>query len=581
MLIAQAADALCLYSGTCSSRYYGKVSQDGFGIRSRTLDSETGDPVEVLTFAPVLARAPEFGDAVAERVIRLARVRHALYARTRRVDRSSEHALRLVADHVAGWRLDHVLTVMERERWTLDIGAVITLLRQLIPAVALFSRHQREATIGTIGPERLILTPQGRLVVAEYVLAPGLEKLQFPRERLWREFRVALPHDASAGRIPPSADVVGIGVVAISLLLGRRLRDDEYLVALGDLAESLTETSAGSTRPLSDTFRAWLARALQFEPEESYQSPHEAQVAFEEMLARERSYLATSNQLDRFIATFEQTAGAPSMPGRNDDHPAAEDEPAMVATLTAIAQAPPSARKSSGVRLAAAVATPPVPVAAPAPVAGPPPGTLDAFALDDGGAPDGADPEAPSGADEPDAVHLPEARGIRRFALPALAALAIIQAGAIVWLATADRPSTSGELSIQSRPVAARVTIDGEERGVTPLQAEVSAGSHVVEVRVGRSEPRVIPVMVRAGVQTGLYIELQSVATVGGLEVRSEPGKARVTVAGQYRGETPLVLGDLPPGEVEVIIHGGTREVRQKVRIEPGITSQLVVPLSR
>jgi hypothetical protein len=136
-------------------------------------------------------------------------------------------------------------------------------------------------------------------------------------------------------------------------------------------------------------------------------------------------------------------------------------------------------------------------------------------------------------------------------------------------------------LTIQSRPVAARVSIDGEERGITPFEGDVSPGSHVIEVRVGRSEPRVIPVVIREGVQTGLYVELQSVATVGGLEVRSDPVKAKVTVGGQYRGETPLVLKDLPPGEIEVLVQANTREVRQRVRIEPGITSQLVVPLGR
>jgi hypothetical protein len=102
-----------------------------------------------------------------------------------------------------------------------------------------------------------------------------------------------------------------------------------------------------------------------------------------------------------------------------------------------------------------------------------------------------------------------------------------------------------------------------------------------LEVRVGKSEPRVIPLVIRPGVQSGIYVELQSVATVGGLEVRSEPAQARVSVGGQFRGMTPLVLKDLPPGEVEVLLQSGARKVKQSVRIEPGITSQLVVPLDR
>jgi hypothetical protein len=171
----------------------------------------------------------------------------------------------------------------------------------------------------------------------------------------------------------------------------------------------------------------------------------------------------------------------------------------------------------------------------------------------------------------------------QRLAIPGLAAVVLIQAGVIAWLATntGAEPLTSGEITIQSRPAAARVSIDGEERGLTPFQSAISPGSHVIQVQVGRSEPRVIPVMIRSGVQTGLYVELLSVETVGGLEVRTEPAKARVVVGGQYRGDTPLVLKDLPPGQVEVVIQGHGRQIRQTVRIEPGITSQLVVPLGR
>jgi hypothetical protein len=523
------------------------VSQDGFGTRTLDLDSESGDPIEVLTFSPLLAREPEFAAAVGERVARVARVRHAMYARVRKLDRPSPGALRLCSDHIAGWRLDHVLDVVEREGLTLDISAIITLLRQVIPAAALFSRHQRDATIGTIGPERLILTPQGRLVMAEYVLGPGLEKLHFSRERLWREFRVAVPHDATPTRIPTSADVVGIGVVALSLLRGRRLKDDEFLVSLGDMFEALTETVGGKTQKLSTAFRTWVAQALQFDPETAYHTTQEAQIAFEEMLAREKSYVTTPVQLDRFITAFERIAGAPRTPSSS------------ASAIPPVAAIIPEVESTSS----SAPAAPIAPIAPAAPVAP-------------------SAPEASGAPVAPVALATPGSAW-RKFALPVLAALVLVESAVIGWFASTSgaSPLSGGELVIQSRPVAARVTVDGEERGITPFQTEISPGAHVVEVRVGRSEPRVIPVVIRAGVQTGLYVELQSVATVGGLEVRSEPGKARVTVAGQYRGETPLVLKDLPPGKVEVLIQSGTRQITQTVRIEPGITSQLVVPLGR
>jgi hypothetical protein len=170
-----------------------------------------------------------------------------------------------------------------------------------------------------------------------------------------------------------------------------------------------------------------------------------------------------------------------------------------------------------------------------------------------------------------------------KYALAAVALIAVAEAGVIAWMALGQGPGLldRGGLTIQSRPAAARVTIDGDDRGTTPFETELSSGAHVVEVRVGRFEPRVIPIVTRAGVQTNLYVELQSVATVGGLEVRSNPDNARVTVGGQFRGVTPIVMKDLPPGELEVLVQAGGREVRQMIRIEPGITSQLVVPLGQ
>jgi hypothetical protein len=169
-------------------------------------------------------------------------------------------------------------------------------------------------------------------------------------------------------------------------------------------------------------------------------------------------------------------------------------------------------------------------------------------------------------------------------ALGLLTLLVLLEAGVIGWLFTRGGSGGGGlggdgELVVQSRPTAARVTIDGEDKGVTPVTVPLSPGAHTMEVRAGRAEPRVITLQIRAGVQTAQYVELLGVAMTGALEVRSDPGKARVTILGQYRGVTPLTIRDLPPGEHEVVLEANGREVRQKVRIEPGGTAQLIVPM--
>ena len=59
----------------------------------------------------------------------------------------------------------------------------------------------------------------------------------------------------------------------------------------------------------------------------------------------------------------------------------------------------------------------------------------------------------------------------------------------------------------------------------------------------------------------------------------ASPTRARVTIDGRYRGDTPLVLRDLAPGDHEVLLEAGRQKIKQTVQVEPGITSQLVVPM--
>ncbi len=87
------------------------------------------------------------------------------------------------------------------------------------------------------------------------------------------------------------------------------------------------------------------------------------------------------------------------------------------------------------------------------------------------------------------------------------------------WLLTRDSGggmrAGEGELVVQSRPEGAQVKIDGEVKGNTPLTVRLDSGAHVLEVQSGKSEPRVIPLMIQAGVQTSQYVELQGVAKTG------------------------------------------------------------------
>ena len=442
------------------------VAVDGFGRRTNGIDAESGDEVEFLDLAPQLVEHAGFVAALAERVARLAAVRHMSYVRLQRLDRPAADRLQLVSDFTPGWRLSELLERSHALNTPLDITIVIGLLRQLLPAAALYGRNNRDAAIGTIGIERLIVTPQARLVIAELAFGPAIEKLNLGRDRLWRDYRVAMPPSAGLPRANQRADANGIGTVALSLILGRPLALDEFPSGLQPLIEGAKEYRDGGEVPLSSFFASWLARALQFDVRNAYQSPAEAQLAFESVLASDKSYVTTTKKLEEWVTRVGGMIDA----DRKGAAPSQSNESVALHVDHQYAGQPSSAD---------------------APGRGP-----------------------ASSADVPSASasELPVTAPIRKAPLLGMGAVIVALLVLVGWLLTRDTGaprSGEGELVVQSRPQGATVLVDGKPRGTTPATLRLSSGAHVLEVKMGNSEPRVIPLMIRAGVQTAQYVELQ------------------------------------------------------------------------
>ena len=112
-----------------------------------------------------------------------------------------------------------------------------------------------------------------------------------------------MPPSAGLPRANQRADANAIGVVALSLLLGRVLAIEEYPVAAAG-AGRRRRASIATVRPspLSTAFSNWLTRALQFDVRTAFQSPSEAQLAFESVLASDRSYVTSSAKLEEWVA---------------------------------------------------------------------------------------------------------------------------------------------------------------------------------------------------------------------------------------------------------------------------------------
>src|SRR4051812_29863512 len=372
--------------------------EDGFGTRRLAVDRARNETVEMLCLRGELTAVPSFEFALRERLGNLAAFSHGCYGRVRSVERLKDAAstLALVSDVTAGMRLSEMLRFAEAADVTLDIDAALCLLRQLVPAVAMLHENMPDVAHGGIAAERLIVTPGARLIVVEHVMGSALEQLRFSQDRYWRELRVAVPRSAGLPHFDHRADITQIGVVALSLILGRQLHDDETPARLGDLVSSAWAVSArGGLEPLPAGLRAWLMCALQLDPRNSFESAIDAQEELERVLG-ESDYLAAPATLESFLeryraataqhdeeeetvvshqsAVISQPVVSPPMPravAKPAVSPDAENE------LTPIAMpAPSTVRPPSSSRVTVAAPAPPVaaaPVTAPAPAPTPAP----------------------------------------------------------------------------------------------------------------------------------------------------------------------------------------------------------------
>lgn len=199
------------------------------------------------------------------------------------------------------------------------------------------------------------------------------------------------------------------------------------------------------------------------------------------------------------------------------------------------------------------------------------------------------DPQVPPPADSPLSEFDSEAdvaarqareATVRRWVLPAAGIAACAALAIVAFIGLPGSSPAAGGLRIESDPAGAEVRVDGEVKGRTPLALSVAAGAHTVLVTDG-SRRRELSVSVTDGQQTVYHISLPAAAgaapATGALQVVSDPRGAAVSVDGVDRGVTPLVIGQLTPGDHEVVVRTSAGVQRRTVTVASGATASLVL----
>jgi hypothetical protein len=409
---------------------------DGLGDRLLMSDNSGTPSLELLRFRPEFAGTYGFETALRERVERLRRFEHPAFPHVRAVEYLDDgDGLALVSTYTPGARLSDMFRDAKLRAGMHPIFAT-WLIRELTAAIAELQEQGINVAHGALSPDRIVLTPERRVLVTEHVLGSALERLALPSNRLWSDVGiVGLPNDSGSPLLDSRADVIQIGLVGLSVLLGRHLTPADYPQHLESLLDELSDTVGRRIPALIGPLREWLERALRVDGS-GFRSARDAR-----------------DGITALPGGFERPAiddaSSRHPPGATSDQ--RPQDPA--ASKTAFVRSMPrAARHESG--------RPPTPVR---------PVTETSFGLRLSRRQDG--------------------NGMRTVAI-VLAVLAVVEAAVIAGLLynpAGSATPASVPIIVESRQPGDLVVVDGRQLGVTPMGVAVGAETHTI--RIVQQEP--------------------------------------------------------------------------------------------
>jgi formylglycine-generating enzyme required for sulfatase activity len=136
------------------------------------------------------------------------------------------------------------------------------------------------------------------------------------------------------------------------------------------------------------------------------------------------------------------------------------------------------------------------------------------------------------------------------------------------------------DVSVDSKPPDAEISVDGRRRGKTPATLPMTAGRRRLELRRPGYKPWSKMIQIAAG--TPITLEAAILAPLDGrLSIDSRPPGANVIIGTQYQGQTPLEV-DLPPDHPHVVqlSKSGYAPTSRKVTLTSGEQTAIQMELT-
>lgn len=268
---------------SASASYDPSVEPAGLGVRTVGSDSD-GQLHDVLRVTPDLGRPAIVELTVRERATRFATEDLAGLSSVVRVERvSADGRVEVWSRRTEGFRLSAVLEWSESREAAPSLEAALTVGDRLLAALSELQGADNTPGAsghGAIAIDQVVVDEDGRLTLTDHAFGTALASLQWPRERLWRRFRIAMPPAAGLARFDHRVDVTQAAVVICALLAGRLLRADEYPRDLEQIvAEAVRRSCRDADRDDRDRLLVWLRAATELDSRSAFPSAAAARQA--------------------------------------------------------------------------------------------------------------------------------------------------------------------------------------------------------------------------------------------------------------------------------------------------------------
>ncbi|MGE5813496.1 MAG: hypothetical protein ACM36C_03330, partial [Acidobacteriota bacterium] len=258
--------------------------RDALGERDLRFNRESGEVHEYLFLRPELAA---YESVLRRRVGRLASLEDPRLVVVEGLEHDSvTRRVAVISRHASGLRLGEILRTARERELVPDLTVAL-----FVTAELLFAAHSFQSLSGfphgAITAERVIVAPDGEVLLADYAYAEAIEAARFTPARLWREFGIA----AWLGEpFSFAGDVRQCTLVGIALILGRPLGHEaaDRLDALMAEVEEAAMIRGG--RLFAEPVITWLRRAVAAGGPDGFQAAEDAARACAALLTeRERA----------------------------------------------------------------------------------------------------------------------------------------------------------------------------------------------------------------------------------------------------------------------------------------------------